>query len=300
MERQAAGGSVDPGLLAAARRQLSALAAVLAANTAAAPPPAGQPSASRSSPLRRESSARRESAVVRRLCAATRSLRGAVTRTRGLVQLAPLNYAALRRDLRALTAAVGAGDSAEADQDAATRCCLLLQVQTGAQASRAPSILIARAALRRFCHHAQALRWRLTRSRPGRSRRAVLHAMSSGDALGCMEARAEAEGSLLYSLASSPSPSVREYAMRLTNCMASEWQGRTYLLQDVALIPVRAACTGSRPLRCCSRGAVAPARSPSVSRWWRRSLPSPPTLQRGSTRWARCRSFRCGGGRRPA
>lgn len=126
----------------------------------------------------------------------------------------------MQRDLRNFLRAVGpAGPHAEGggsdpghDPDrtsAARQCCLLLQ----------------------------ALRWRVTRTRPGAARRSVLTEFIQHDAIGC---RARDDPSLLGSLLATDGRWViPDYACRLVNCVASEGAGRHFLLHASDVVPVR-------------------------------------------------------------
>ena len=84
----------------------------------------------------------------------------------------------------------------------------------------------------------QALRWKLNRTRPRAARKKVLEEYVVSDVLGCA---AQTTGSaapdlLLRMLETLDSPIVKEYACRLVNALASDSDGRTYLLQHKRLI----------------------------------------------------------------
>ena len=81
----------------------------------------------------------------------------------------------------------------------------------------------------------QALRWRLTRSRPARLRKKVMQSYIEADLFALAPALQNTEGlsfSLLQMLLVESSGTVQEYAARLVNTMASESAGRTYLLSS--------------------------------------------------------------------
>ena len=145
------------------------------------------------------------------------------------VQPAALNYPKIRRDLaELLDHAEGtksghklAASHSDAAGKAMRRCCLLLQ----------------------------SLRWRLTRSKPGRPRRWVLHTYINNDLLECAwSGDATATGTdvgtqrhkvskcLLRRLLRSSQPRVRESSARLVNAMASESAGRSYMLNNPYVI----------------------------------------------------------------
>ena len=81
----------------------------------------------------------------------------------------------------------------------------------------------------RVCALLQALRWRLTRT-PASVRMAVLQDYSSNDILQLQEA------GLSLLLRERP-PKLTEFASKLANVIASDGNGRSYLLQDPHLIP---------------------------------------------------------------
>ncbi|XP_023577831.1 lisH domain-containing protein ARMC9 [Octodon degus] len=78
----------------------------------------------------------------------------------------------------------------------------------------------------------QALRWRLTTSRPGEQRETVLQAYISNDLLDC---RSHSQRSVLQ-LLHSKSEVVRQYMARLVNAMASLAEGRLYLAQNMQVL----------------------------------------------------------------
>lgn len=73
----------------------------------------------------------------------------------------------------------------------------------------------------------QALRWRVTRSRPGVQRKGVLDDFAICDYLGIGQPPAGA----VYALVRSGCIEVREYLTRLLNCLASIAKGREYMLR---------------------------------------------------------------------
>lgn len=79
----------------------------------------------------------------------------------------------------------------------------------------------------------QALRWRLTRSRPGDARRRVMRTYVQADLLGAIPTSGTYRNSfdqLIRGLVESETPAVREYTLRLLNVIANDTEGRTYLL----------------------------------------------------------------------
>jgi LisH domain-containing protein ARMC9 len=148
--------------------------------------------------------------------------------------LEQLVWGRVRRDLARNAAAAAAGSV-----ESGRRCCLLLQ----------------------------ALRWRITRSKPGRNRRAVLSEWMTGDPLGVHTAAAKGAqeggesdarplsgtdgrqqlGPLIIRLLRCPAPAVSESTCRLVNAMTSERIGRVYCLRAPAVLPSLLAVLRSEP-----------------------------------------------------
>jgi hypothetical protein len=78
----------------------------------------------------------------------------------------------------------------------------------------------------------QALRWRVTRSRPGVQRKSVLDDFAICDYLGV----GQPSGGPVYALVHSGSMDVREYLTRLLNSLASIAKGREYMLRREVIL----------------------------------------------------------------
>jgi LisH domain-containing protein ARMC9 len=84
----------------------------------------------------------------------------------------------------------------------------------------------------KVCITLQALKWRISRSRPGNQRRHVLFAFSEYDILGC--SNQENEQSLLSLLKSSPN--IVLYTISLIDSLVNDNIGKKYICQQVGLI----------------------------------------------------------------
>ena len=85
----------------------------------------------------------------------------------------------------------------------------------------------------------QALRWKLSRTRPRSSRKQLLKQYTMSDLLGCTATSQRIGGApdlLLRLLGMKNNPLVLEYACRFVNLIASDSEGRSYLLQHSNLI----------------------------------------------------------------
>ena len=84
----------------------------------------------------------------------------------------------------------------------------------------------------------QALRWKLSRTRPRSVRKILLKSYIQSDLLGCTATNRQTGGIdvLLRLLTMTNNPIVLEYACRFVNLIASDSEGRSYLLQHSNLI----------------------------------------------------------------
>ena len=137
--------------------------------------------------------------------------------------LAPLNYAAVRKDLVDLSKPLA--ESKESTGDSGGEGKESSGQVSGQDAARA----------RRCCRLLQALRWRLTRSHAGAPRKRVLHAYIQNDLIGTGGGGGPSVATDLLR-STGGQPLVVEYACRFINCVASECDGRTYLLSQPDLV----------------------------------------------------------------
>eukprot|EP00003_Mantamonas_plastica_P025070 TRINITY_DN482_c0_g1_i1.p2 TRINITY_DN482_c0_g1~~TRINITY_DN482_c0_g1_i1.p2 ORF type:complete len:699 (-),score=167.40 TRINITY_DN482_c0_g1_i1:1396-3492(-) len=82
----------------------------------------------------------------------------------------------------------------------------------------------------------QALRWRLTKSRPGKPRHRVLQTYIQNDILCCTDRSLQGYENLLEELLLAKEEEVQIYATWFVNTIASESAGRSYLLQYPKLV----------------------------------------------------------------
>ncbi|CAD8138595.1 unnamed protein product [Paramecium octaurelia] len=83
-----------------------------------------------------------------------------------------------------------------------------------------------------ICRILQALRFRITTAKGARVRREILIQYAQFDILGCTPGNT----AVLQRLLVDAPNSVKEYTLRLTNAMASDYQGRSYLMASFTLI----------------------------------------------------------------
>ena len=144
--------------------------------------------------------------------------------------LASLNYAAIREDLLKLARhgpAAAEGKEAGGGKE-----------DEGAEGKSGEDAAAVAAATRRCCRILQALRWRLTRSHAGAARRRVLQAYVQNDLIGMgRDGEGGPASSVIAALLHSNRPDIVEYACRFVNAVASECDGRSYLLSMPDLIP---------------------------------------------------------------
>jgi LisH domain-containing protein ARMC9 len=123
----------------------------------------------------------------------------------------PLDYSAVRDDLAKLSDLI-VEHNADSDTLSSRKCARLLQ----------------------------ALRWKLSRTRPRATRQQLLKQYIGADLLGCTSTKTRVGGApdLLLRLLtmSERNPLVLEYACRFVNLIASDSEGRSYLLQHNNLI----------------------------------------------------------------
>jgi len=83
-----------------------------------------------------------------------------------------------------------------------------------------------------LCSLLQALRWRITRTRGANARREVIISYSRHDILDIKKPNP----SVLERIAKHPSKKVCEFAARFVNALASDYSGRSYLLESDKLV----------------------------------------------------------------
>jgi hypothetical protein len=83
-----------------------------------------------------------------------------------------------------------------------------------------------------LCRVLQALRWRVTKAKGAYVRREVLIQFANYDIIGCNPRNTI----LLQRLLVDCTDQVKEYSLRLINAMASDYQGRSYLMDSFVLV----------------------------------------------------------------
>ncbi|EAR85677.1 hypothetical protein TTHERM_00420850 (macronuclear) [Tetrahymena thermophila SB210] len=78
----------------------------------------------------------------------------------------------------------------------------------------------------------QALRWRIAKTRNAYQRREVIISYTINDLLGC----SKNDQLLQNSIFNSPNERLTEFGLRLVNALASDFEGRTYLVESEALV----------------------------------------------------------------
>jgi len=88
------------------------------------------------------------------------------------------------------------------------------------------------------CAVLQALRWRITQTRGAELRREILIAYQTNDVLELSELQPENQNCLCYHLLLSSKNRKKEYITRFINALASDYQGRSYLLNNDYLLEI--------------------------------------------------------------